>query len=163
MNTTKSSVDPMLAEIESCEHLYLGAISEPRDNSLRLLVEEAVTLPDEDAIELPGVTLSGRPIRSSEHTGLFELVWDNYVAYSVVNESYASHDQLEVYSGRLFRVFSKSRFLDYLSHATFATAEYPGPIQHCELVCLNHVIDVASTSEPHIRWLRRGLTNSTVR
>ena len=43
-----------------------------------------------------------------------------------------------------------SAFLDFLRRTTIANDEFPGPSRHWELVCLDHVIDVVSTSEPVI-------------
>lgn len=123
------------------------------DNSLRLVIEEAkADGPPEDRELLPGKVASGlRSIESDQTCRLFEIVWPSYVAYSVRNESFTQIDNDEVWSGRLFCEFSKSHFLDYVKRATFASAEYPGPLRHWGINCLNHVMDVVSTVEPHIQ------------
>ena len=43
-------------------------------------------------------------------------------------------------------MYTRSQFLDYISRATLATLEYPGPFLHYGLPTDNHVVEVASTS-----------------
>ena len=50
----------------------------------------------------------------------------------------------------LLRVYTKSHFLAFLSRDTGGHIE---PILHYKLVCLNHLIDVASYSPPEVRLL----------
>ncbi len=82
---------------------------------------------------------------------MFEVVWQHYVAYSVRNESFVSPDEYEVSVGRRFRVYSKSRFLDFIGCATFATDEYPGPVQHIGVNCEDHIVDVVSKMDPQVK------------
>lgn len=81
---------------------------------------------------------------------VFTLYWPSYIAYAVENESYASGSPEEESSGRLFREYTKSAYLDYLAIATFAAKDYPGPFKHWGVMCLDHIINVASTDEPVI-------------
>jgi hypothetical protein len=146
------------AEIDSCSTLFLREIGEPQQNSLRLLIEEAFVLPGEVTVRVGGTEITGgRPIESTVNSRLFKVVWDSYVAYSVRNESYVTRAESEEFSGRLIRVYSKSNFLDYVSHSTFACREHPGPLQHTGLVCECHVIDVVSTMPPEISQIRSKL------
>ena len=80
---------------------------------------------------------------------IFKLHWSSYIAYSVRNESYAQNGR-DVFEGRLFRIFSRSHFLDYVGASTLVTSDYPGSYRHWSLVCSDHVIDVISTVEPRI-------------
>ena len=143
----------MRDEIDSCKFVYLRYLGEPEDNALRIVIEEAkADGPAQDVEVLPGHVLSGsRAIESDETCRTFELFWSSYVAYSVRNESFCTLDNSEVHEGRLFCVYSKSHFLDYVSRATFAREDYPGPLQHWGINCLNHVIDVVFTKEPTVR------------
>jgi hypothetical protein len=143
-------------EIDDCRWIYLRELAEPEENSLRLVIEEAkADGPPQDIDVLPGKIISGtRAIESNASCRLFELVWQTYVSYSVRNESFCTMDKEEVCEGRLFCVYSKSHFLDYVARATFATADYPGPLRHWGVNCLNHIIDVVSICEPHVRRIR---------
>jgi hypothetical protein len=146
----------LLSGPNSCEYLYLREVSEPAANRLRVVAEEAGAAPKLTSRELGGLEFSDlRAIESSEASRLFEITWESYVAYGIRNESFTVLDEYEeIEFGRLARVYSKSRFLDYVASATIATFDYLGPFRHIGLICLNHVVDVVSTSVPKIRELR---------
>ncbi len=148
--------------IGSCRYLYLYRITEPEDNQLRIVILEATTgapLTQEqmtaETDEVLGSILAGSsPIEHTEGCKRFELLWENYIGYSVVNESYSNGEPEESNGkGRLLVVYETSNYLEYLSKASFATADYPGPFKHWAIYCLNHTIDVASQVEPRIREL----------
>ena len=146
----------LVDQINRHTYLFLTEIGEPEDNVLRLVIEEARASGEPEEMKIGDVTLSGaRPITSDDSCHAYEVVFGSYVAYSVRNESYTPEDKSEEFTGKLFRVYSKSRFRDYLSVATFATDEYPGKLNHYEIVCENHIVDVASVGEPEISILRR--------
>jgi hypothetical protein len=144
--------DPLADGLNDCKYLYLRELGEPRDNELRIVVEEASVT--SNAASAAGPLSAYGPIESNEASRLFELRWENYVAYSVSNESFATTDEVEQFSGRLYRLYSCSHFLDYVRKATFATDEYPGPLRHVGILCLNHIVDIAAVEEPMIRRLR---------
>lgn len=144
-----------LAELDTCSSLFLREIGEPNQNSLRLLIEEAMVMPDEVTVKFAAAEIANcHPVRSTVNSRLFEIVWDNYVAYSVTNESYSTRNKPEEFSGRFARLYGKSRFLDYVSRATLACNEYPGTLQHIQLVCECHIIDVVSTTLPQVSRAR---------
>jgi hypothetical protein len=142
--------------INACKYLFLRECREPEENTLRVVVEEAkADGPPENIEVLPGKVIRGTvAIESDPGCQLFELVWPSYVAYGVRNESFTSWDDSEVFVGRHFRVYSKSHFRDYVARGTFATDEYPGPLEHWCVVCLNHLVDVGGCAEPQLRRVR---------
>jgi hypothetical protein len=144
-------------KIDSCKWIHLREFGEPVENSLRIVIAEAKADGPADDIEvLPGKIISDlRAIESDESCRLFELVWPNYVAYSVRNESFCTVDESEQWEGRLFCLYAKSHYLEFVSKATFANAAYPGPLQHWGINCLNHIVDIVSTSEPQVRSIRQ--------
>lgn len=146
----------LLANLNSCRYLFLREIAEPQQNSLRLVIEEGIDSTEATPIEFAGVPLGeGYRVTTGEHTCLFELVWDSYIAYSISNESYAAHSDSEKFElGNLARVYSESSFLNYIRTATIACDDYPGPSQHIELICECHIIDVVSTTVPTVKILR---------
>ena len=108
--------------------------------------------------------LSGaHAIEVTEKSRSFEIEWEYYVAYSVLNECFKKRRTDEVWTGHLFRIYTKSCFIDFVSSTTFATDEYPGPMQHIGLGCEDHIIDVISTKEPSIKKLSRDVDRSLVR
>ena len=142
--------------LNQARYLFLCHISEPEVNSLRLVVEEAtadrtgtVLTPDPTGpfAEIQKGASRVKPIKGCR---TFELHWRHYVAFLVTEEGAGSagRDEDEVYTGRLFRVYSKSHFLHHLSHDTGGHFE---PVLHYKLICQNHLIDVASYEPPEIR------------
>lgn len=125
-----------VSEIGSCKWLFLNSIGEPEENSLRLEILEGATLHDPEAEARPlneslerGLPL-GSLIRHVAGCRIFTVEWPDYVAYSVRNESYVTTDEYEIFEGRNFVKYTKSRYLDFVKHATFANESYPGPMTH---------------------------------
>jgi hypothetical protein len=148
---------PELADaIDSCHSLFLREICEPEENTLRLVVQETFVNPKAEARAVGGTTIEDcHRIESTAASRLFELGWNQYIAYGVTNESFALPDdeRAKRSSGRLFRIYTESPFLNYVSRATFASDKYPGPFTHICIVTEMHVVDVVSTQAPEIRLL----------
>jgi hypothetical protein len=148
-----------LDSLDSAKYLYLRELSEPRDNSLRLVVQEAVVNPADsirfshpELAELEEILRGGSPIESTDACRTFELTWKCYVAYLVTEECVGScgQDADEIYTGKLFRVYTKSHFLEHLSRNTGGHTE---AILHYKLTCLNHLIDVAAYAPPEVKQI----------
>lgn len=71
-----------LALLDSVQYLYLRRITEPRDNTLRIVVQEAVANFRKAPTEIPGVPKSlltgAAPIESTETCKTFVLYWPRY-------------------------------------------------------------------------------------
>src|SRR5437660_5949614 len=150
---------PQLDSFGSVKYLYLQELSEPRDNALRLVVQEAVlnAANSEGSIhpelpELNEILKGASPIESTPTCRTFELTWKHYVAYLVTEECVGSsgHYDDEMYSGNVFRVYTKSHFLEHLSRDTGGHTE---SILHFKLTCLNHLVDVAASIAPEVRQI----------
>jgi hypothetical protein len=153
--------DEVISLLNQARYLFLRHISEPEDNSLRLVVEEAiadrtetVSTPD-PASPFAELRKGAAPIKSAEGCRTFELHWGRYVAYLVTEEGVGSGGSYEdeVHTGNLLRVYTKSHFLDHLARDTGGHFE---PILHYKLICQNHFIDVASYSPPEVRLSESG-------
>ena len=145
--------------LRACKYLYMHAISEPEENSVRVVLQEAKVsgpptpeqLAAEIVPELRKLLAESKAIVHGPGCRVFELVWPSYIGYSVENEIYGSPEPREsVGEGRLIVEYTKSVYLSYLSKATFASPDYPGPFKHWALHCLNHIVNVASVQEPSI-------------
>jgi hypothetical protein len=98
--------------LDSTKYLYLRELTEPRDNSLRLVVQEAVVNPSgvvrshSELPELAELLINASLIESTDTCRSFELTWERYVAYLVTEECVGSCGQYgdEVFTGSLFRV-----------------------------------------------------------
>ena len=147
-----------LDSLDSAQHLYLRELNEPRDNSLRLVVQEAVANRDGAVPSRPGLPTTKElwvgcsPIESTESCRTFELRWERCAAYLVTEECVGSCGQYddEVFTGRLFRVYTKSHFLEHLARDTGGHTE---GIVHYKLTCLNHLIDVAAYGPPEVKQI----------
>lgn len=138
-----------VAALDSHRYLYLVALGEPQDNVLRLELAEAQT----PEAEKPAASSYG-PIAADARSALYEVVFDHYVAYSVRNEGYTAEDAAEIFSGKVAGIYSHSRFLDYVSHATIAASVQEEPYVHYGFNCLNHIVDVVAFGAPVVRRLR---------
>jgi hypothetical protein len=146
--------DEAIAALNSCEHLFLSEIEELDYNGLRLVVREGRVAGKHRALQVGETVISDcTPIGITLESAAFELVWRKYVAYSILNESFAAPDDADRFEGSRFRLYSKSAFIDYVSRASFACAEYPGPTQHYEVVCENHIVDVIAAIGPVVQRL----------
>ncbi|MBZ5655828.1 MAG: hypothetical protein LAO56_11205 [Acidobacteriia bacterium] len=148
-----------LALLDKVKYLYLRELSEPRDNSLVLVAEEAIlnqsrnveadsSLPA--AVREAGILKGAHPIESTENCKIFKLYWKHYAAYLVTEELVGSNGQGyddEVYTGGLLRHYTKSHFLEHLARDT---GGHLSPVRHYKLICLNHLIDVAAYEPPEI-------------
>lgn len=155
---------PEFDYLNSVKYLYLRELSEPKDNSLRIVVDEAVANRSAqgpvrtDLPELTRILKDSWPIESTQSCKAFELYWGHCIAYLVTEECVGScggYDD-EVYSGKLLRVYTKSHFLDHLGRDT---GGHINPVRHFKLTCLNHLIDVASYAPPEIKLI--GLASSS--
>ncbi len=75
------------------------------------------------------------------------------------DESFKVMDEAEEFTGNLFRVYSKSKFLDYVDASTVSVDFLVGTHKHYEIACLNHIIDVASGREPLIEEITEASAN----
>lgn len=145
--------------LRSCKYLYLHQLAEPNEGELLLIVYEAVagdrpsvgTLTAETHLELRRILEESAVIEHQSGSRVFSIRWASYIGYAVLNESFVSRKpETSVAVGRLLVEYSKSTYLDYITRATFATSDYPGPFKHWGVHCLNHIVDVVSCDEPEI-------------
>ncbi|MGG0848950.1 hypothetical protein ABE148_27210 [Peribacillus simplex] len=111
---------------------YLEKIIESKENTLQLLINRSTF-----NIDLP----------------LVQLEFESYISYSVIDECFSySIDNSEISKGELFRLYTKSRYLDYIKIATNEREDIcPSENYiHYQFLCLNHTIDVISCEEPKI-------------
>jgi hypothetical protein len=140
-------------------NLYLTAIGEPGENQLRIVVAEGL-LGEPTKIDFDGIDLGeGRPILVTDESRSYELRWDNYVAYSVRNESYWKEEDGELPRDSMLDRRFNSAFFRYVSETTFADDEYPGPLEHWSLTTLNHCVDVVSVGPPRVLAARLGTSS----
>jgi len=146
-----------LAELQAQECLFLDSIDEPEANSLRLVVSAARPQPFSDEAADPPVP-GAVPVFPDSTTPVFEVIFESCVGYLVRNESYARNLPEESWEGSpTVRQYNASAFLEYIRRSTIATDDYPGPLRHYAVICVDHVVDVVSTVPPVVRPREREL------
>jgi hypothetical protein len=145
-----------IAELHAHETLYLAALEEPKVNALRIVVHAARRQGGEVPVADPPVP-GAFPIKPDDSTPTFEILFSSYVSYLVRNESFACNSSSDIWTGHLYRRYESSEYLRFVRASTIASEDYPGPLTHSAIVCLDHIIDVVSVAEPVVRVLGRGL------
>jgi hypothetical protein len=144
-------MDAPAPEIDLWGSAFLEEIAELEWQGLRLVVAEAKASLTAKPVKIGSVDF-GEAYPVLETGRKLEIIWPNYIAYSVRNETYCTSTVDEkIAVGTRFRIYEKSHFLDYVSRATLATFEYPGPFLHYALLTEDHVVDVVSTHVPSVR------------
>jgi hypothetical protein len=149
-------------QINDCEYLYVHSIHEIEELTLEVTVTEAkpqtpILVPRGEGV-VDQLLVGGRPIETDGTCRVFRLVFarKEVVSYTVLNELYGVYPEPpEQFTGKLFRVFSWSHLLEFTKRTTRASDEYPGVLQHYEIACQDHVVDVICTGPPRIavgRW-----------
>jgi hypothetical protein len=88
-------------------------------------------------------------LETTDPDRVFDVRFTHYVSYAVRSEHYCQWDNDELWIGKhVFRIYSKSKFLDFVASATFATPDYPWPFAHYQIQSLFQIIDIASRDEP---------------
>ena len=144
-------------QINDCKYLFAIRIREIEELTLEVTLTEAklqaeITAPRDES-EVAQLLVGGRPIEPDATCRVFRVVFDrtNMVSYSVLNESYGRYPEPpEQFTGKLLRVFSWSHLLEFIRGTTYASNEHPGVLQHYQIACLNHVVDVICTAPPTI-------------
>jgi hypothetical protein len=137
--------------INQHRHLYLTEIHEPEDNVLKLVIAEGKVSGPRETIRVGSLEIKDAGhIVVADDSSIYEIIFDQYIAYSVRNESYTQLDEEEEFEGRLACIYTKSKFLDYVRASTFASDDFPGPLKHYGFNCLNHIVDIVSMSPPNI-------------
>lgn len=147
-------------QINSHKYLFLDNVNQVSDVELVLLISEGkVDRNTENEITFPNdYSLKFNPINANDFCRKYKITFKNFIIYSVVDESYIERDGNEVFVGGLFRKFSKSRFLDYVSkslNAEYSEHIYNAKYQHYEIACLNQIIDIACPFEPLIEEITK--------
>lgn len=119
-------------------------------NSLRLFFESRKVIETKEKYVIGDVSIEGYPVITDESLPIIQIHFENYISYSVTNESFTQWDEYEEFEGKAFRVYSKSHFLDFVQSHTFASKDYPGPFKHYGMICIDHIVNIASTSIPII-------------
>jgi hypothetical protein len=126
-------------------------LTEPETNTLKLLFARCKVSEKPENLTIGNKTLENTfSIVVDSKLPILQIEFDSYISYCIRNESFTVWDEYEVYEGNAFRIYSTSRFLDYVRVGTIASEDYPGAFKHYCIVCLDHLVDIVSSSIPRI-------------
>lgn len=136
--------------INSESNIFLTKIFEPEENSLEFELTMGIVGKLKESHKILGVDIGpSRQIFHNENSEIFKITFDQYIAYSVINESYESLGGTE-YVGEKIRTYKKSNFLDYVKADTFASSDYPREFKHYAFITLRHIVNIVACVEPII-------------
>jgi hypothetical protein len=140
-------------------YIYLHSLLEPETNSLRIFVDRCKESQQDEGIALgKHIIRDANQIEVNEELPIVQLDFDPYVSYSIINESFTVIDDYEIFEGNSFRIFKKSRYLDFINKGTIVNDVFPEEqLVHYEIACLDHIIDVISFNEPIVTEIKRDL------
>ena len=137
-------------EAGETQHLFLCQIIEPEENKLKIIVHPAKFDSKLKPIVIGEIHLKQGHEFWADKSKKTEIHFDSYIGYSVRNEINCPADFKEAYAGKRYRIYSHSKYLDYIKSATFILPDQEGKIQHYAVICENHTIDVISIDEPSL-------------
>jgi hypothetical protein len=79
----------------------------------------------------------------------WRLVFENYISYAVINESYDNGDRATRDDNNCVCTADDSDWLDYVKISTFAHQIFDD-IKHYQICCLDHIINVAAYAPPAV-------------
>ena len=138
-------------DLNRLNYVYLTSIREPKDNVLELIVEQAPASDFREEFDGMGMG-PGDPPDIEELLSAYRIEFPNYVAYAIRDESFARNDTCEDFEGTLARLYCQSKFLEYVATTSTALAT-KDTLKHYSLLCLEHVVEVVSTSSPDLTLL----------
>ncbi|MGY0035862.1 hypothetical protein [Pedobacter sp. NJ-S-72] len=119
-----------------------------------LEVKKSTTSDFEVNVQISDKQLSGCKEITIDETGtFFTILFNDYVSYHVINESYANSNPKDEYvSGDYgtFCIFEKSSYMDFILKETFTNDIYPTELKHYGLFAANHIVHIISLHEPKI-------------
>ena len=143
---------------------YNGLI-EPNANSLRVFFARCKVSETPENLNIGKFEFKDIfPIEINDKLPILQIDFESYIAYSITNESFTTWDNYEIFEGKAFRKYSKSRYLDFIKSTTIANVDYPGYLNHYGFVCLNHIVDIITSTQiviteinEIIKWLNSNI------
>ncbi len=148
----------LIDQINKHNYLYLDKLNEINDLELEIWISEGRIDSDtkgnlQDIFE-SAPSIETNPIVSDEKCKRYKILFKNYLAFLVRNETFTTWNETDKYEGELFLRFKKSKFLDYIESST--ATDYAKDFMnvkghfHIGIICLNHIVDIAFLEEPVI-------------
>lgn len=137
-------------DINNCHTVFFESIGFTGDLTIR--VTEGKKASDPEKINIGGISLGeGYRVNSGVNSVKFDIVFQNPVAWQVVDESYTSSDPVEEFErSGILSVLTASKYLDYINESHGFYRNIIGPGKHYRIWTEDQVIDVISLKEPSV-------------
>lgn len=146
--------------IDKSYGLYVRYVAQIGDHELVVFFSEARVNEDEhqemtfnkgteNEVSLTGM----KPIVSDELCQKYKATFKRFLVYQSLEESCIAWDDEEIFEGKLFRTFSKSRFLDHIeSHMIISWYQEQPDMRyaHYQIAGLDFIVDVIAQKPPLI-------------
>jgi hypothetical protein len=93
------------------------------------------------------------PVNCNNQSLRYQVTFREFIGHSILNESYDNINTSNEININGFRVYKKSNFLDYILKDTLVSKVIDDEILHYFFFTQDHLINVASTTEPEIKKL----------
>tara|TARA_B100000674_G_C37142586_1_gene602819 strand:+ start:66 stop:506 length:441 start_codon:yes stop_codon:yes gene_type:complete len=139
----------LIEEINKSEWVFLekAQVIENVDLELYFVIGKASEKP------IQTIVGEGFPVDYNEQSTKYKVTFYNFIGHSILNESYDNIDTPNEIKKNGFRVYKKSNFLNYVLKDTFAAQVIDEEILHYFFFTQNHLINIASSTEPEIKKL----------
>ncbi|MFM8494384.1 MAG: hypothetical protein ACKOEM_02510 [Planctomycetia bacterium] len=122
-------------------------------DGLRVIVAEGFVGDQTEDLQIGDHTIKDlRSINVSDKSRRFEILFPQFVAWQVVNESFTSFDEYEIRDdmGKL-QSLSRSAYFDYVNENHGWYKDVIGPAKHYRVWTENEVVDVVACEPPIIQ------------
>jgi len=137
-------------EINEAGCCFLTKLEEAGGNSLSLSIQTSKVSEREEKIFIDEKQFGkGKRIYSDDTCPEFQIYFERFIAFNVLNESYLGSDEGE-YTGKYLRVYSKSKYIDFLTEYASVYLHEGEVLTHYAFLCQDQVIDIVSTRKPTI-------------
>lgn len=140
--------------LDSCRYIFLSKLENDASFILTIHISEG-RIQEESGVgaiesnNLGSILEKAHPVKIRKGYNAFKIVFKDYTSFAVRNESYIISENDEDYSSRL-RVHQHSNFLNFISESTWLSSVDLESLIHYTVVCSDHIIDIATSSEPVI-------------
>jgi hypothetical protein len=143
-------MEDIYGQIDKCFSLFLTDLSEPKAG-LRVIVSEGVL--SEEITEDNALGVPSKKLEVAENSQHFELIFETYVFYIVVNESHGISEDDAVFTGNQIRKYTKSNLLKNANSISNPYDSDDRELKHFKIITENHFLSVITYCEPVISVL----------
>lgn len=124
-------------------------------DALEIHIIEGIRSAKPRQINIAGVDLGeGYSTDITEKSRHFLVVFEDVLAYQVLNESYATVDEYEIRTKGVLCRYERSHYLDFIRSSTLIDSLRENAYAHFALNLQDDIIDVIAESEPRINDAR---------